>query len=148
MRLLSREIFVKIDANHNIHRLSSRLLELRDIFFFYNPSFTTRFLNQEMRNRIIWEDGSELRKLATVKELFATHMCLLWMALKERNHAFPHGQDAIDGEKVARIIKDVKSLVSCDAFLELVSDVSNYPKSDLNKVLNTFERDKDIQSDA
>lgn len=45
-----------------------------------HPKFTVRFLNEELRNSDIYTEGNELRRLATVKELFATHMYLYWAA--------------------------------------------------------------------
>ena len=55
------------------------------MLFTFNENFTSRFLNTELRNGDNFEDWSALRHLATVKELFATHIALLWMSVKNLN---------------------------------------------------------------
>ncbi len=90
LRLLSRELFTKVnpDKPGAAARIDSLLQELRDKLFFFNESFGSRFLNEELRNADFYEEGSALRHLATVKEVFATHLALLWMAIKHTHGAF------------------------------------------------------------
>ncbi len=86
IRLLSRELFTKVNPEHNgASRIESILYELREKLFTFNEHFTSRFLNTELRNADNFEDWSALRHLATVKELFATHIALLWMSVKHLN---------------------------------------------------------------
>jgi hypothetical protein len=82
IRLLSREILTKVNPENGAHRIDNLLQELKDKLLGINPYFTSRFLSDELRTAEMYEDGSALRHLATVKELFSTHICLLWMAVK------------------------------------------------------------------
>jgi hypothetical protein len=75
-----------VNPEHNgASRIESILYELREKLFIFNEHFTSRFLNTELRNADNFEDWSALRHLATVKELFATHIALLWMSVKHLN---------------------------------------------------------------
>ena len=77
-----------------------------------HPKFTVRFLNEELRNSDIYMEGTELRRLATVKELFATHMYLFWMAnrhLKKAQNSSSYSDDEVS--KFAHIRKSVQSLI-------------------------------------
>lgn len=86
IRLLSRELFTKVNPESNgAYRIESILYELREKLFTFNEHFTSRFLNTELRSADNFEEWSALRHLATVKELFATHIVLLWMAVKQLN---------------------------------------------------------------
>lgn len=77
-----------------------------------HPKFTVRFLNEELRNSDIYMEGTELRRLATVKELFATHMYLFWIAnrnLKKAQSSNSYSEDEVS--KFTHIRKSVLSLV-------------------------------------
>jgi hypothetical protein len=78
-----------------------------------HPKFTVRFLNEELRNSDIYMEGTELRRLATVKELFATHMFLFWVANRhlkraQSSNAF-YSEDEIS--KFTHIRRSVQSLI-------------------------------------
>ena len=92
---------------------------MRDKLFFYNHTFSSRFLNEEIRNSEFYNDGSALRHVATVKELFATHVCLLWASIKMK-HGLLKGTDLSEDEmsKVNYLIKNIKSLINNKHFLE------------------------------
>ena len=64
LRLLSREILTKVNPESGAHKVDTLLQELRDKLFFFNESFCSRFLNEEIRNSDFYEDGSALRHLA------------------------------------------------------------------------------------
>lgn len=64
IRLLSREIFTKVNPEKGTHKIYNLLQELRDKLFFFDESFCSRFLNEEIRNSQFYEDGSALRHLA------------------------------------------------------------------------------------
>jgi hypothetical protein len=58
---------------------------MKELLFNYNEQFRSRFINTELRNADNFDEWSALRHLATVKELFATHIALLWMSVKHLN---------------------------------------------------------------
>ena len=88
IRLLSRELFTKVNPEHNgAQRIESILHEMKELLFSFNEHFRSRFLNNELRNADNFDEWSALRHLATVKELFATHIALLWMSVKYLNGA-------------------------------------------------------------
>jgi len=84
IRLLSRELFTQIntDDSNAAKNIDQVLLELRKKLLNYNEEFSSRFLNEEIRSLDFYTEGSALRHLATVKELFATHIALLWTSVK------------------------------------------------------------------
>ena len=152
IRLLSRELFTKVNATNGAHKIDAILQELRDKVFFYNETFCSRFLNEEVRNADFYEDGSAMRHLATVKELFATHIALLWMAIKHTTGALK-GKNLGEDEtyKLNFLVKSVKSLVSHQNLLEqiiwIISEITdfenpNYSVADLRRILDTFEQDQ------
>ena len=158
IRLISREIFTKINPDKGAHHIDSLLQELRDRLFFFNESFCSRFLNEEIRNSEFYEDGSALRHLATVKELFATHIALLWMSIKHTHGAF-QGKNLGDDEmyKINFIVKSVKSLLEHKPFIEQIvavtQDISDferptYKAGDILSILNTFENDTKPSDDV
>ena len=84
--MLSRELFTKVNPDSNgAYRIEAILYELREKLFTFNENFTSRFLNTELRSGDNFDEWSALRHLATVKELFATHLALLWMSVKHLN---------------------------------------------------------------
>lgn len=84
--MLSRELFTKVNPDSNgAYRIEAILYELREKLFTFNENFTSRFLNTELRSADNFDEWSALRHLATVKELFATHLALLWMSVKHLN---------------------------------------------------------------
>jgi hypothetical protein len=64
IRLISRELFTKVNPESGAQRIDSLLQELRDKLLFFNERFCSRFLNEEVRNQEFYEDGSALRHLA------------------------------------------------------------------------------------
>lgn len=84
--MLSRELFTKVNPDSNgAYRIEAILYELREKLFTFNENFTSRFLNTELRSADNFDEWSALRHLATVKELFANHLALLWMSVKHLN---------------------------------------------------------------
>jgi hypothetical protein len=61
-------------------------------------------LNTELRNADNFEDWSALRHLATVKELFATHIALLWMSVKHLNGTLKGSQSSTKEVAILRTI--------------------------------------------
>jgi hypothetical protein len=84
IRLLSRQLFTQINTEDGVaaKQIDDVLLEIRRKLLNYNENFSSRFLNEEVRSLEFYEEGSALRHLATIKELFATHLALLWTAVK------------------------------------------------------------------
>jgi hypothetical protein len=74
------------------------------MLFAFNENFTSRFLNTELRNADNFEDWSALRHLATVKELFATHIALLWMSVKHLNGTLKGSQSSTKEVAILRTI--------------------------------------------
>ena len=111
-------------------RIEAILYELREKLFTFNEHFTSRFLNTELRSADNFEEWSALRHLATVKELFATHIALLWMTVKQLNGTLKGRSQSNKEVSVLRTIqKSVTSLLNNKAFLEeivrITSDVDN-----------------------
>lgn len=125
LRLLSRELFTKVNPENGGHKIDLLLHELRDRLFFFNETFCSRFLNEEIRNSDFFDNGSAMRHIATVKELFATHLALYWMAVKQTSGAFK-GKNLGEDEtfKVNFILKSVGSLLKHRAFIEQVVAVT------------------------
>lgn len=61
IRQISRELFTKVNPENGALRIDSLLQELNDKLFFFNESFCSRFLNEEIRNSEFYEEGSALR---------------------------------------------------------------------------------------
>ena len=78
-----------------------------------HPKFTVRFLNEELRNSDIYTEGNELRRLATVKELFASHMYLYWTAQRHLHRAQARNSGYSEDEinKFTHIRRSVQSLI-------------------------------------
>jgi hypothetical protein len=162
LRLLSRELFTRINPKSPAaaHRIDQVLQEMRNRLLYFNHEFTSRFLNDELRNADFYEEGSALRHLATVKELFATHIALYWMAVKHAHGGSHKGSHLGDDErmKVEFIRTTVKSLVSCKPFLEQVAQIASeiasqdrvqgYSPVDLQSALDTFETDNSPAADV
>lgn len=140
--------------------LNATLEELRDVLFFFNDSFSTRYLSDELRSDEYYEEGSQLAKLATIKELFATHLCMLWACVKERNGVFKSRHLSVnDKHKLNDIVKKVKSLVNFTPFLEqLVNELKDackqenvqpYTVNQLKLIFNHFEEaQNDIHTES
>ncbi len=126
IRLLSRELFTKVnpDSNGAAH-IDAILYELREKLFTFNEHFTSRFLNTELRSADHFEEWSALRHLATVKELFATHIALLWMSVKQINGTLKgHTASSKELSILKTIQKSVQSLIVNKAFLEEIVLIS------------------------
>ena len=166
IRLLSRELFTKVDPSvpkAAAHRIDAILLEVRDKFFHVNDAFCSRFLNEELRNDQFYEDGSSLRHLATVKEVFATHILLLWMAVKCTSGSLRNklqGADEDTKSKLEFIKSTVASLLSYIPMLEQIRDIAQevaeenrniegiYTVNKLRSILENFEHDSSPQEDT
>jgi hypothetical protein len=158
IRLLSREIFTKVNPERGAHKIDLLLQELRDRLFFFNESFCSRFLNEEIRNSDMYEDGSALHHIATVKELFSTHLALYWMSIKHTHGAFK-GKNLGEDEtfKINYIVKSVRSLLEHRPFIDQIVAVTNditdyerptYKAGDIESILNTFEADSKPADDV
>ena len=89
---------------------------------YVNHDFCSRFLNEELRSAEFYQDGSALRHLATVKELFATHLALYWMTHKHLHGSLKGsrlGEDELN--KLEFIRGTVKSLLIHRPFLEQIA---------------------------
>jgi len=87
--------------------------ELRNKLLYFNEGFCSRFLNEEIRNAEFYEEGSALRHLATVKELFATHVALYWMAVKHTHGSLKGSRLGEDEQnKIEFVRSSVKSLLT------------------------------------
>lgn len=160
IRLLSRELFTRINPEKGgAHRVDSVLQELRNKLLFFNESFCSRFLNEEIRNAEFYDEGSALRHLATVKELFATHIALYWMAVKHTHGSLKGSRLSEDEQnKVEFVRSSVKSLLTHYDLLTQVATIANeiaaqeraqqYSAVDLQSVLDTFETDNSPAADV
>ena len=95
---------------------------------------------------------------STVKELFATHLALYWMAIKHTVGPLKNkklGQDEQD--KLNFIIKKVKSLVTHKPLLEEIIRVTSniegfsthdYTVKTLEKILDSFDLDNKPSDDT
>ena len=128
LRQISRELFTEARmAADTRGRVDELLEDARDTLFFHGgDNFASNFINNEVRNADMYEEGSELRRLATVKELFATHLCLYWMATKElsRSGTSDNNLTQEEVEKLRYIIRSVKSLISNRHLLEHISEMN------------------------
>lgn len=118
--------------------------EIKDTLF-SNNTFLTRFVNEEVRNSDIYAEGSEVRRLATLKELFATHLSLLWMSVKTLRAA--HGSDEYTEEqkdKLTQIADNVKSLTSNNSLIAQIMDLANSVLESDNGTLYNFEQIEDL----
>lgn len=126
LRLISRELFTKVNPENGAQRIEALLQELRDKLFFFD--FSSRFLNEEIRDADFYDDEntSAMSHLATVKELFATHLALLWMA--GRTHSLHKGKPLESGQvdKLNYIQKKVRSLIAHRPLLELLQITTRY----------------------
>ena len=109
-------------------------------------------MNEEVRNLEFYEEGSALRHLATIKELFATHLALLWMSVSTIDDS-QHEKRLTPSqkEKLVFLQKTIKGLISSDHLLSEISHIVNNredakgPKKsngDLKSAFDTFESDK------
>ena len=110
-------------------------------------------MNEELRSADFYESGSALRHLATIKELFATHLALLWMATKHtRGSLASKKANARELERLELIIKTVKSLVNCEHMMNEIKNIASdednsnnavtkYSVAELQKIFDTFESD-------
>jgi hypothetical protein len=104
--LLSRELFTKVNPDSNgASRIESILYEIREKLFTFNEHFTSRFLNTELRNADNFDEWSALRHLATVKELFATHIALLWVSVKHLNGTLKGSSNSNKDTAIVRTIQ-------------------------------------------
>lgn len=151
--MLSRELFAKINPDRSgAHRIDQVLQELRDKLLYFSETFCSRFLNEEIRNSDFYQDGSALRHLATVKELFATHIALLWMTVKHTHGSLRGSRLGEDEQNKLEFIRtSVKSLLKNRPFLDQIAAITleitsqehgqTYSAVDLMSVLDTFEGD-------
>ena len=104
--MLSRELFTKVNPDSNgAYRIEAILYELREKLFTFNENFTSRFLNTELRSADNFDEWSALRHLATVKELFATHLALLWMSVKHLNGTLKGSSQSKEELPIVRTIQ-------------------------------------------
>ena len=100
--------------------------EIRKKLFNYNEQFCSRFLNEEIRSLEFYEDGSALRHLATIKELFASHIALLWMSTKVlQGNLQDKNLTGSEKEKLVFLNKTIKQLVSSQHLLNEVCIIIN-----------------------
>lgn len=102
----------------------------------------------------MYEDGSALRHMATIKELFATHLALLWMAVKHQVGALRNRNLGEDEKfKLNFIVKSVKSLVTHQPLLEQLVRIQReteglgeheqpFEERELQRIMNSFEKDE------
>ncbi|CDW87073.1 UNKNOWN [Stylonychia lemnae] len=156
IRNYSRRLMVRTDMDTQQKKFHYILDEMRDILF-QNPKFCVRFLNEEIRNSDIYIEGSEFRRLATVKEIFGTHLALLWMSVKNLRRAQLHGEYSDDDlAKLQSIRKSVLTLTSnhhvITNIMELVNFVLNqdhqrlYTFEEVEQILNNFDCDFNSQT--
>lgn len=160
LRLLSRQLFTQInpDGDENAaKRIDEVLGELRKKLLNYNEHFSSRFLNEEVRCLEFYEEGSALRHLATVKELFATHIALLWMTVKHlRGSLQDKTLTSAEVEKLQFLEKTIKDLVSSEHLMNEIlflldteeGKQAKYTAKDLRTLLDSFEGDRSPANDT
>lgn len=107
-------------------------------------------MNEEVRNLEFYEEGSALRHLATIKELFATHLALLWMSVSTLD-ASEKRLTPSQKEKLVFLQKTIKGLISSQHLLSEICLIVNNREdnqgrkttnADLKAAFDTFEQDK------
>ena len=107
-------------------RIDDVLLELKKKLLNYNESYSSRFLNEEVRSIEFYEEGSALRHLATIKELFASHLALLWMSVKHlRGSLQDKSMSPSEAEKLGFLEKTIKGLLSSDHLMNEVRMIAS-----------------------
>jgi hypothetical protein len=162
IRLLSRQLYTQINADggNAAHQIDDVLLELKKKLLNHNESYSSRFLNEEVRSLEFYEDGSALRHLATIKELFASHLALLWMSVKHlRGSLQDKSTSPSETEKLSFLEKTIKGLLSSDHLMNeirmIASDeddsknqVTKYSIVELRTLFDSFENDRTPANDA
>ena len=137
IRLLSRQLYTQISAEDGnaAKKIDDVLLELRKKLLNYNESFSSRFLNEEVRSLDFYEEGSALRHLATIKELFATHIALLWMSVKHlRGTLQDKTMSANEIEKLQFLEKTIKGLLSSEHLMNEIRIIASDEDNSQNQV--------------
>jgi hypothetical protein len=162
LRLLSRQLFTQINTEDGIaaRQIDDVLLEIRKKLLNYNEHFSSRFLNEEVRSLDFYEDGSALRHLATIKEVFASHIALLWTAVKHlRGSLQDKTLSASQVEKLQFLEKTIKGLLSSDHLMNeiklIASDeensqnqVTKFTAAELRNLFDSFEADRTPAQDT
>lgn len=79
-----------------------------------------------MRSIEFYEEGSALRHLATIKELFASHLALLWMSVKHlRGSLQDKSMSPSEAEKLGFLEKTIKGLLSSDHLMNEVRMIAS-----------------------
>ena len=118
--MTSRRIMTHVNPEKQVKKFYTLLNELKEIYF-SNYQFSARFLEEEIRDAQIFAEGSETRRMATVKELFTTHFIFYWMAIK-----FSSTNDRGEQEKYKSIIRKVGGLLRNQIFRDQVLDMINH----------------------
>ena len=162
IRLLSRQLYTQINSEggNAAQRIDDVLIELKKKLLNYNELYSSRFLNEEVRSLEFYEDGSALRHLATIKELFASHLALLWMSVKHlRGSLQDKSMSPSEAEKLSFLEKTIKRLLSSERLMKeiriIASDeddsknqVTKYSTVELRTLFDSFENDKTPANDA
>lgn len=126
----------------------------------YNEEFSSRFLNEEVRSLDFYSDGSALRHLATIKELFASHIALLWTSVKHLSGSL---QDKTmsnsDIEKLEFLQRTIKGLLSSEHLVQEIKNVARdeddpnnyvakYSLNELRALFDSFEGDRTPANDT
>ena len=162
IRLLSRQLYTQINSEggNAAQRIDDVLIELKKKLLNYNELYSSRFLNEEVRSLEFYEDGSALRHLATIKELFASHLALLWMSVKHlRGSLQDKSMSPSEAEKLSFLEKTIKRLLSSERLMNeiriIASDeddsknqVTKYSTVELRTLFDSFENDKTPANDA
>jgi hypothetical protein len=78
-------------------------------------------------------DGSDLRKISTVKEFFATHLILSWASKQQDTTPYESSQ-VLDFDRLTKITLPIDNLIYCQDFALHVADLANHSsKSDDDK---------------
>ncbi len=162
IRLLSRQLFTQVSTENPLaaRQIHEILLEIRKKLLNFNENFSSRFLNEELRSLEFYEDGSALRQMATIKELFATHIALLWTASKHLRGSL---QDKTikpsEVEKLQFVEKTIKGLLNSDHLMNEIkliasdeeksqNEVTNMSSAALRKLLDSFDADQSPAQDT
>eukprot|EP00347_Sterkiella_histriomuscorum_P020716 403336751 len=160
IRSMSREIMATLDPDFSMQRFYQRLEEIRDTLF-TDGEFCTRFIKEELKTSATYDNGSQSRKLIVIRELFAIHITMYWMSIKQASleteiQNDQHQNDERD--KLQSIQSCVKSLTENSNLLFRLAQLLNQTNSDtsknekfsidsLDELLNQFENDNNSEDD-